>query len=152
MDNKPVDHLSELALHIVPFFLKHNAEADAVDLLLELEAIDKIPEFIDKNTYKRVCLYMMKWESNISIWGPSKTVFFYYLISMAIVSCVNYLPPPEDKQFLKTVRRIYKEQGRLSEALQVAIKIGDWEFVEEDFNACTDPWVWDFPPLLSQYR
>lgn len=52
--------LMELALRIVPFFLSHNAEADAVDLLLELEAIEKLPPFIDSNTYSRVCSYIVR--------------------------------------------------------------------------------------------
>ena len=47
------------ALELVPFFLKHNAEADACDLLLELELLEKLPSFIDKDTYKRVCLYII---------------------------------------------------------------------------------------------
>lgn len=51
--------LLSLALDIVPFFLKHNAEADAVDLLLELEAIEKLTEVVDKDTFQRVCLYMV---------------------------------------------------------------------------------------------
>lgn len=55
----PTEELLALALEIVPFFLHHNAEADAVDLLLELEAISELPKFVDKNTYERVCLYML---------------------------------------------------------------------------------------------
>lgn len=55
------DDLMALALEIVPFFLKHNAEADAVDLLLELEAIDQLPQYVDKDTYARVCLYMVRY-------------------------------------------------------------------------------------------
>jgi len=51
--------LLALAMDVLPFFLKHNAEADAVDLLLELEAIERIVEHVDKDTYKRVCLYMV---------------------------------------------------------------------------------------------
>lgn len=51
--------LLKLAMDLIPFFLKHNAEADAVDLLLELEAIEKIVEHVDGDTYKRVCLYMV---------------------------------------------------------------------------------------------
>jgi 26S proteasome regulatory subunit N1 len=58
--NLEVDDLLKLALEIVPFFLKHNAEADAVDLLYELESIEKLPQFVDKNTYERVGLYMAR--------------------------------------------------------------------------------------------
>jgi 26S proteasome regulatory subunit N1 len=59
-EDEPTDDLLELAMVIVPYFLKHNAEADAVDLLLELEAIDKLPPFVDRETYARVCLYMVR--------------------------------------------------------------------------------------------
>ena len=50
-----------MALEIVPFFLKHNAEADACDLLLELEMIHRLAEFVDKDTYQRVCLYILRY-------------------------------------------------------------------------------------------
>jgi len=52
--------LLDLALQVVPFSLSHNAEADAVDLLLELEAIERLPEFVGKDRYGRVCLYMVR--------------------------------------------------------------------------------------------
>lgn len=54
------DDLRELGLSLVPFFLKHNAEADAVDILYELDLIDKLPGFLDEDTYTRVCLYMVR--------------------------------------------------------------------------------------------
>lgn len=50
-EDDSIKKLIQLSLKIVPFFLKHNAEADAVDLLLEIESIDKLPEYIDENTY-----------------------------------------------------------------------------------------------------
>lgn len=59
-DDKPVDDLTNLALILVPFFLKHNAEADAVDILSELEMIEQLPQYLDENTYARVCLYMVR--------------------------------------------------------------------------------------------
>jgi 26S proteasome regulatory subunit N1 len=57
-NDQSTEELVTLALEIVPFFLKHNAEADAVDLLLEVESIDQLTRFVDKDTYERVCLYM----------------------------------------------------------------------------------------------
>lgn len=58
--DKNHQELLDLALLIVPFSLKHNAEADAVDLLLELESIDRLPQFVDKDTYARTCLYIVR--------------------------------------------------------------------------------------------
>jgi 26S proteasome regulatory subunit N1 len=57
---KNLDDLKEMASALVPYFLKHNAEADAVDLLSELEMIEEIPQYLDENTYSRVCLYMVR--------------------------------------------------------------------------------------------
>ncbi|CAG8766649.1 978_t:CDS:2, partial [Racocetra fulgida] len=112
-DNKdnelPSDDLMALALEIVPFFLKHNAEADAVDLLLELEAIEKLPDFVDKDIYARVCLYM--------------------------VSCVNLLVPPDDVAFLRTAHAIYRKENKYTEAVSLAIRLGDYDLIREDFNA-----------------
>lgn len=55
-----VEQLRALALELVEFNLKHNAEADAVDLLLELECIQMIVEKVDDKTWPRVCQYMVK--------------------------------------------------------------------------------------------
>ena len=59
-DDKPTDDVTDLASTLVPFFLKHNAEADAVDILSELEMIDQIEQYVDENTYSRVALYMVR--------------------------------------------------------------------------------------------
>ena len=52
--------LRELAYVCATFLLEHNAEADAVDLLEELECVDKITDLLDKNTFARVCAYMVR--------------------------------------------------------------------------------------------
>jgi 26S proteasome regulatory subunit N1 len=65
-DLKTREQLLALALDLVPFFLAHNAEADAVDLLLELESIESLEEnsfLIGKEgdaIYNRVCQYMVR--------------------------------------------------------------------------------------------
>lgn len=48
-----------LALEVAAFFMKHNAEADACDLLIEVEALEHLPALTDKITYPRVCLYIL---------------------------------------------------------------------------------------------
>lgn len=55
-----VEELRSLAMELVDFNLKHNAEADAVDLLLELECIKEIVERVDDKTWPRVCQYMVR--------------------------------------------------------------------------------------------
>ncbi|KAJ5558492.1 Armadillo-like helical [Penicillium sp. DV-2018c] len=104
--------LVDLALSLVPYFLSHNAEADAVDLMSELEIIEDIPQFVDENTYARVCLYM--------------------------VSMVNLLTYPEDQQFLRTAHEIYVRYNKLSQAIVLAIRLNDTDLIKSDIHATTD--------------
>ncbi|TVY80361.1 26S proteasome regulatory subunit rpn-1 [Lachnellula suecica] len=110
--DEPVQDLIDLALVLVPLFLKSNAEADAVDLMSELEIIEDIPKFLDKETYPRVCLYM--------------------------VSMVNLLTYPEDQQFLRTAHDIYKQYDQLTQAIVIAIRLNDIELIQADFNSTKD--------------
>ncbi|ORY54156.1 armadillo-type protein [Leucosporidium creatinivorum] len=110
---RPTDDLLALGLRLVPFLLTHNGEADAVDLLLELESIPSIIPHVDENTYARVCLYM--------------------------VSCVSLLIPPDDKLFLKTAREIYRKHGKYTESLTLALRLQDSELIKEDFEAPVNP-------------
>ena len=59
-----VDDLRTLAIECATFLLQHNAEPDAVDLLEELEIVDRIVDIVDENTYERVCQYMIRWVSS----------------------------------------------------------------------------------------
>ncbi|KAH8602015.1 armadillo-type protein [Bisporella sp. PMI_857] len=110
--DEPYQDLIDLALLLVPLYLKSNAEADAVDLMSELEIIEEIPKFLDKDTFPRVCLYM--------------------------VSMVNLLTYPEDQQFLRTAHNIYKQYNQLPQAIVLAIRLNDLELIKEDFNATND--------------
>ncbi|KAG0266085.1 proteasome regulatory particle base subunit [Mortierella polycephala] len=105
--------LVDLALEVAPFFLAHNAEADAVDLMLQLDIVPKLVSYVDKNSYKRVCLY--------------------------ITSCVNYLESPDDAICLRTAHDIYLKHDKYAEALLVAIRMSDNSLIQSIFNNCEDP-------------
>lgn len=112
VDNALIDRLVKLTLKIVPFFLEHNAEADAIDLLLEIESIDKLPQFVDESTYARVCLYMVR--------------------------CVPLLAPPDDASFLNTAYSIYMAHNELTQALVIAIKLDNENLIKQVFDATND--------------
>ncbi|KAL6238631.1 hypothetical protein BDW75DRAFT_227860 [Aspergillus navahoensis] len=111
-DEKEVEDLIKLAVSLVPYFLSHNAEADAVDLMSELEIIEEIPQFVDENTYSRVCLYM--------------------------VSMVPLLTYPEDHQFLRTAHEIYVRYKELTKAIVLAIRLNDVDLIKSDLEATSD--------------
>lgn len=111
-DEEDPQDLIDLARSLVPYFLSHNAEADAVDILSELERIQEIPQYLNENTYPRVCLYML--------------------------SMVNLLTFPEDQQFLRTAHDIYKQYNKLPQAMVLAIRLNDIELIHEDFDSSPD--------------
>ena len=105
--------LVDLALSLVPLFLKSNQEADAVDLMSELEIIEELPKFVDENTYGRVCLYM--------------------------VSMVNLLTYPDNEQFLRVAHGIYKNYKQYTQAMVLAIRLNDYDLIATDFDDAPDP-------------
>ncbi|KAH7907570.1 26S proteasome regulatory complex non-ATPase subcomplex Rpn1 subunit [Hygrophoropsis aurantiaca] len=108
-----VDDLKALAIECTTFFLRHNAEHDAVDLLFELEMVNRIAELVDAATYARVCAYMDR--------------------------CVGLLVAPDDVAFLRTIHAIYLRFSKFPEALSVAIRLNDPELIRQDFNASGNP-------------
>ncbi len=111
-DDGDPTRLVELARTLIPYFLSHNAEADAVDLLSELERIHEIEQYVDENTYQRVCLYM--------------------------VSMVNLLTYPDDQQFLLCAHDIYKRYDKLPQAIVLAIRLNNLDLIHQDFDSTQD--------------
>lgn len=111
-EDKPTDDITELALSLVPFFLKHNAEADAVDILSDLEMIETIEQFLDENTYSRVCLYMV-----------------------GIVPLLTY---PDNEKFLKTAHEVYRKYKQYTQAMVLAIRLNDRDLIEGTFYSTDD--------------
>ncbi len=61
-EDEPFRDLLGMVDVIVPFNVSHNAEAEAIDLLIEVQRLKKILELdsIDQKNYRRVCLYLIK--------------------------------------------------------------------------------------------
>ncbi|KAF8589072.1 26S proteasome regulatory complex, non-ATPase subcomplex, Rpn1 subunit [Ramaria rubella] len=112
-DGQDTAGLLDLGIECAKFLIGHNAEADAVDLLEELESVNKVSELVNADTYARVCAYML--------------------------SCVNFLPPPDDVAFLRTAHDVYIKYHKVPDALAIAIRLGDQELVEKDFRSPANP-------------
>lgn len=44
---------------IVPQFINHNEEPEAVDLMIETESLTKLQSFCDARNFDRVCRYLL---------------------------------------------------------------------------------------------
>lgn len=110
-----VDDLLGLVEDIVPFHIQHNAFAEAVDLLLEVQKLHKLLELdaVDNANYQRICLYLLR--------------------------CADYMAEPEDlNEMLATAYEIYRKQGDFSDALRVAITLGDNERISQLLSEVQD--------------
>lgn len=111
-DDADVDDLMVLVDDIIPFQMKHNAEAEAVDLLLEVRQLRKLVEtpVVDERNYERVCLYLLR--------------------------SAGFIADPDDLENLfDTAYRIYKAQHKYTDALRVALKVDRTEYISELFDA-----------------
>jgi len=109
-DDLPIDALMELVQQIVSFHMKHNAEPEAVDLLMEVEDLDLLVEHVDATNYKRACLYL--------------------------TSSSNFLPAPDDSLALDIAYTIYMKFGDLASALRTSLKLE--KYVKQVYTATDD--------------
>eukprot|EP00250_Pteridium_aquilinum_P033849 c6479_g1_i1 orf=630-3299(-) len=112
MEDKPVDDLMELVKQIVPFHVKHNAEPEAVDLLMEVESLDLLIDHIEKANYKRTCAYL--------------------------TSFASYVSELDDMQVLDIAYKIYMKFEKYPDALRVALRMDKLLHVEQTFVSCKD--------------
>lgn len=110
--------LLSLAARIVPYNMAHNAEAEAVDLLLETGRLKTLPSsgFIDKRNVARVCLYLVR--------------------------CADYTGDEEERiEILSVAYALYLQQARHADAMRVALRMADKGRVLRAFRACRDKGV-----------
>lgn len=104
--------LMDLVEKIVPYQMSHNAEPEAVDLLIEVERLSLLEQHVDDGNFKRTCLYL--------------------------TSCCQYLPDPDDKEVLRVAHSIYMQRRTFHDAMRVALRLNDRGLVESTFIACDD--------------
>jgi 26S proteasome regulatory subunit N1 len=106
-----MEDLLALVDDILPFLMQHNAEAEAIDLLLEVQQLRKLIEMnvVDERNFERVCLYLVK--------------------------CADYLSDPDDiGEIFDTAYALYKQRGQYADALRIAVKCDDSFKLEDLFN------------------
>ena len=109
-----VDEINQLVDQIIPEFINHNEEPEAVDLLLEVERLSGLTAFTNVNNYQRVCNYLL--------------------------SCSDYAADTEEMQHtFRTAFDIFRNFRRYPEALRVAQKMNNIDLIGEIMSECTDP-------------
>ncbi|CAL5391543.1 unnamed protein product [Camellia sinensis] len=123
------DDLMELVEQIVAFLMKHNAEFEAVDLLMQLQVEDLylVLEHVDSTNYKRTCLYLL--------------------------SADRYIPDADGLPVLDVVFAIYLKFEEYPSALQIALFLDNLQYVYQIFTTCDDLLLKkQFCYILGQHR
>ena len=111
---QPYEDLLELVKLIIPYLITTHSESEAIDLLLEVEKLDTIMDFVNQINYKRICLYLM--------------------------ASSNYAADSdESKSILEITFNIYSKFNEYCNALRVAIKLNDQILIKQIFFNCNDP-------------
>ena len=136
----------ELIQDITTYCLEHSAEAEACDLLMEIEKIDIIENLVSKDTHERVCLYLTRFKVHTHTHTHTAIgrVIFHQCSSLfcaCVPSCVKYVPEPEDSILLNTALRIYRQFDQYPHALRLAMMLNNPALIREIFLDCPDRWV-----------
>lgn len=106
------DTLIDLVQQIVPYNMAHNAEAEACDLLMEVEKLDLLEQYVDESAFPRVCLYLQ--------------------------SCVPYVPDPENVSLLRCALNLSRKFNQYPLAMRLALSLNDIAVITEIFTSCPD--------------
>lgn len=115
-EDADVKDLIKLVDEILPFQMQHNAEAEAVDLLIEVQQLYKLTETtsVDDKNFERVCLYLLR--------------------------CADFMADPDDlAELLTTAYALYKSHEKYTDAVRVALKMDDNSKLEELFSPTSGP-------------
>ncbi|XP_055904695.1 26S proteasome non-ATPase regulatory subunit 2 [Eupeodes corollae] len=104
--------LIELVKQIVPYNMEHNAEADACDLLIEIEHLHLLLDYVDEGAYPRVCLYLQ--------------------------SCYPYVPEPDNLVILQTALNLSRKFNQYTQAMRLALMLNDMDIIAEIFKEQKD--------------
>lgn len=92
--------------------MAHNAETEACDLLMEIDRLDFLEQYVDESAYQRVCLYL--------------------------TNCVPYVADPENSTLLHAALKLYKKFNQYPQALRLAMQLNDLPLIEDIFTNCPD--------------
>ncbi|KAG7360964.1 proteasome/cyclosome repeat domain containing protein [Nitzschia inconspicua] len=116
-NDEPFEDLLKFVHVIVPFHLTHNAEAEAIDLLIEVQRLKFLLELgaVHEDNYQRICLYLIK--------------------------TASYMSDPDDlMEMLETAFEIYRKQRKYFDALIVALRMNraETDDISELLKECED--------------
>ncbi|EME31419.1 26S proteasome regulatory subunit N1 isoform 1 [Galdieria sulphuraria] len=104
-----MEDIMSMVKQIVPFLLSSNAEPEACDLLYEVDHLKSLVDYAEEANFERICLYLL--------------------------SSADYVPEPDVFDILQVACSIYRKLGRSTQAMRVAIRLGDMELMSNIYQS-----------------
>lgn len=101
--------MEKAVIEIVTYDLKHNAEVEACDLLLEIDRLDILVEHVKKDEHERACLYLLN-SSPLS-------------------------PDPDNHNMIRAALQIFLKFEKEFEALRCAVMLNDSALIAKCFKS-----------------
>src|SRR5690348_12073016 len=92
---------------ICAYNMAHNAETEACDVLMEIERLDQLSDFVDANDQPRVCRYLLRYVIAL-------------ILNQSCCSCVPYVPDPENTTLIRTAYDLCMKHDAKIDALRCA--------------------------------
>jgi 26S proteasome regulatory subunit N1 len=112
-NNEPFEELLEMVDKIIPYFILNNAEHDAIDLMLIVDKLEDIKQYVSVQNFSKVHMYLS------AVCGYST----------------------DQDELVKILTILYEISLKLEEytiALRIAIKLDDHDKIREVFTECPD--------------
>lgn len=109
-EKERLEFVSLAKSHLIPFLLGHNCEAEACDLLKEIDQLELLKQFLNKGNAGRICTYLE--------------------------GCVPYEPYPENVATLRILHQLLLIAHRPCHAAIVAIRLADQHALQQSIEAC----------------
>lgn len=109
-EDKTFEDVIALVDEIVPYNIKHHSEPEAVDLLIEVERLHTLLQYVDETNYERIALYL--------------------------TACSQYATPADT--ILRTVVDVYMKVKQRTRALHIAFALGDEDLMRAIWREAKD--------------
>ncbi|XP_057666687.1 26S proteasome non-ATPase regulatory subunit 2-like [Diorhabda carinulata] len=109
---KSCESLIPLVRDIMSFNCSHNAEIQGCDLLMEIDRLEMLPDYVAENNYQRICMYLY--------------------------SCAKYVDEIERTKIMELVCEEYMNFEEFAKAMIIFIQIDARLSVRRIFNYCED--------------
>ncbi|EPY22044.1 26S proteasome regulatory subunit N1 [Strigomonas culicis] len=111
-ENQSTDYLNSFVDQIVNYMIVHQDEPTAIDLLVEIDQLDRVMPLVDRSNFRRIASYA--------------------------AAMSRYLTRPEDTEVLNTVYNMYRKMNAYTEAVVIALQLYSRDKVESLFQECKE--------------